>query len=180
MPRNEQGRGRRHGIATPLPRFLLLYAALYAAFGVISPFLPALFASYGFEPVALGLVMAVGTVVRLTTGPWAGRAADQHQASKPILVGCAVTAALMVFGYLWAARLWVLLLISAASAASLAPLTPVSDALTLAAAGQTPNRTRRSFEYGWVRAVGSAAFILGAILAGRAIGRIGLAIIVWL
>jgi PPP family 3-phenylpropionic acid transporter len=56
----------------------------------------------------------------------------------------------------------------------LAPLNPIADALTLAAA------TVRRFEYGWVRGAGSAAFILGTVLSGFAIGRWGLPVFVWL
>ena len=40
--------------STALPRFLLLYAALYAAFGVVSPFLPALVNARGVPAAQLG------------------------------------------------------------------------------------------------------------------------------
>ncbi|OYV32861.1 MAG: hypothetical protein B7Z80_25700 [Rhodospirillales bacterium 20-64-7] len=38
----------------------------------------------------------------------------------------------------------------------------------------------RRLEYGWVRAAGSGAFIVGTILAGQAVGRFGLNAIIWL
>ena len=44
--------------STALPRFLLLYAAMYAAFGVASPFLPALVNARGVPAVQLGLVLS--------------------------------------------------------------------------------------------------------------------------
>jgi hypothetical protein len=39
--------------STALPRFLLLYAAMYAAFGVASPFLPALVNARGVPAAQL-------------------------------------------------------------------------------------------------------------------------------
>ena len=41
-------------------------------------------------------------------------------------------------------------------------------------------RTGKSFEYGWVRGAGSAAFIAGAIVAGQAASRYQLSAIIWL
>ena len=44
-----------------LPRFVVLYAALYAAFGVSSPFMPAFFAARGLTPEQVQMVrMAYG------------------------------------------------------------------------------------------------------------------------
>lgn len=42
-------------LSAPLPRFLLLYAAMYAAYGVASPFLPAFLGARGLTPGELGL-----------------------------------------------------------------------------------------------------------------------------
>jgi MFS transporter, PPP family, 3-phenylpropionic acid transporter len=39
--------------STALPRFVLLYAAMYAAFGVASPFLPALVSARGLPAAQL-------------------------------------------------------------------------------------------------------------------------------
>src|SRR5438874_474822 len=46
-----------------LPRFVVLYAAMYAAYGVASPFLPAFVNSRGIAPEELGLVLGTGTAV---------------------------------------------------------------------------------------------------------------------
>ena len=60
-----------------LPRFLALYATLFAAFGVASPFFAAFLAERGLRPEAIGLVLAAGTAVRLVAGPAGGRLADR-------------------------------------------------------------------------------------------------------
>jgi PPP family 3-phenylpropionic acid transporter len=61
--------------------------------------------------------------------------------------------------------------------ALLAPLAPIADALTLSASLSTAGN---GFEYGWVRGGGSAAFIVGSIAAGQAVGSLGLAVSIWL
>jgi MFS transporter, PPP family, 3-phenylpropionic acid transporter len=54
-------------------RFLLLYGAMFAAFGVASPFLPALLHQRGLGPSEIGAVLAAGTAIRLVTGPVVSR-----------------------------------------------------------------------------------------------------------
>jgi MFS transporter, PPP family, 3-phenylpropionic acid transporter len=55
---------------------------------------------------------------------------------------------------------------------------PLADALSLAYA--RPRQNTGGFEYGWVRGVGSAAFVAGTLLAGQAAGDYGLSAIIWL
>ena len=62
--------------SNPLTRFILLYAAMYAAFGVASPFLPSFLSARGLPPEQLGLVLGAGTAIRLLTAPLAGRIGD--------------------------------------------------------------------------------------------------------
>jgi PPP family 3-phenylpropionic acid transporter len=160
----------------PLPRFILLYALMYAAFGVASPFWPAFFESRGLSPQQLGILFALGTAVRLLSGPVAGRLADRLQALRAVLAGCVALAALIALGLLPAHGFWLLLLVSVAHAAALAPITTLADALALrAAAGEG---VRKGFEYGWVRGTGSGAFIAGTLISGQVVAAFGLASIV--
>jgi PPP family 3-phenylpropionic acid transporter len=162
---------------TALPRFLLLYAAMYAAFGVASPFLPALVSARGLPAAQLGLVLSAGTAVRLLTAPLAGRLGDVIQGLRVVLVVCLVLAAVVTLGYLPAQGFWLFLALSLLHAASLAPVTILADALALGAAAPPPG-SRRGFEYGWVRGTGSAAFIGGTLLSGQAVSAWGLDVIV--
>ena len=50
--------------------YVLLYVALYGAFGVASPFWPKLFESKGLTLQEIGWILAAALVVRLVTGPW--------------------------------------------------------------------------------------------------------------
>lgn len=166
--------------STTLTRFILLYAAMYAAFGVASPFLPAFISARGLPPEQLGLVLGAGTAVRLLTAPLAGRVGDLIQALRVVLVVCTALAASVTLGYLAAHGFWILLGVSLLHAASLAPITILADALALGSASPPPSSGRRSFEYGWVRGTGSAAFIVGTLLSGQAVSAFGLDVIVWL
>src|SRR4029453_9534850 len=166
--------------STALPRFMLLYAAMYAAFGVASPFLPAFVSARGLSAEPLGLVLAAGTAVRLLTAPLAGRIGDLLQGLHVVLVVCAALAAAVTLGYLPAHGFWPFLALSLWHAASLGPVTILADALALGAASPPPGSGRRGFEYGWVRGTGSAAFIVGTLLSGQAVSAWGLDVIVWL
>ena len=156
--------------------YLILFAALYAAFGVQSPYLPRLLQDHGLGAEAIGTVLAAGTAIRLATGLAAGHIADRLDAVRLVFAGCAAAAAVAVIFYLPARGFWPLLAVSLAQASALAPLAPLCDSLVLAAAG-----TRRyGFDYGWVRGAGSGAFILGTVLSGQMVGQYGLSAVIWL
>jgi PPP family 3-phenylpropionic acid transporter len=152
-----------------LPKFVGLYAAMYAAYGVASPFLPAFVSERGLSPEELGFALAAGTGVRLVSAPFAGRIADLLQALRVVLVVSIAAAALVTLGYLSARGFWMVLAVMLLHAWALAPMTVLADALALGA---------RSFEYGRVRGTGSAAFILGTLVSGQAIAAFGLEIII--
>src|SRR5436190_3864435 len=161
-----------------LLRFMTLYAALFSAFGFASPFLPAFLAGRGLGPEELGFVLGAATALRLICGPIAGRLADRLQAYRAELSVCAILAATAALLYLAAHEFWTVMAVSLLQAAALAPLVPLADALSLAHA--QPRQNTAGFEYGWVRGVGSAAFVVGTLLAGQAAGGYGLSAIIWL
>lgn len=150
---------------------------MYAAFGVASPFWPRFFETGGFTSEELGLLLALGTTVRLASGPLAGRIADQLRARRMVLAVCLGNAGLVALGLATAKGLALLLLISLCHAAALAPTTTLADALASRAA-DAPKENGKAFEYGWVRGTGSAAFIIGTLFAGQMAGAAGLTSVV--
>src|SRR3954468_22425053 len=162
-------------LSAALPRFVLLYAALYAAFGVASPFLPAFLQSKGLAPEQIGVVLAAATAIRLITGPCAGRLADRLAAPRAVLAACTALSAAAAILFLPAGGFVAIFVVSLLHAAALAPTTTIADALALGAAAQ-----RNGFEYGWVRGAGSAPFIVGSIAAAQAIDALGMAVIICL
>jgi PPP family 3-phenylpropionic acid transporter len=157
---------------------MMLYSALFSAFGLASPFLPAFLAGRGLGPEEIGLVLGAATALRLVCGPIAGRLADRFHAFRAELAVCAILAATAALLYLAAHELWSVMAVSLFQAAALAPLVPLADALSLAHA--RPQQNTPGFEYGWVRGMGSAAFVAGTLLAGQAVDGYGLSAIIWL
>jgi len=159
-----------------LHRFALLYALMYAAFGVSSPFMPAFFEGRGLAPEQLGILFAAGTAIRLVSGPLGGRLADLTQARRAVLAGCQLLAALVAIGLLSAPSFTPLFLTGLLHAAALAPTTALADALALGAA--QPRNAHPRFEYGWIRGIGSAAFVIGTLLSGQVVDSWGLTSII--
>ena len=159
-----------------LHRFAVLYALMYAAFGVSSPFMPAFFEGRGLAPEQLGILFAAGTAIRLVSGPLGGRLADRTQALRAVLAACQLLAALVAIGLLSAPSFTPLFLTSLLHAAVLAPTTALADALALGAA--QPRNARPRFEYGWIRGIGSAVFVIGTLLSGQVVDSWGLSSII--
>ncbi|MGU3416774.1 MFS transporter [Methylobacterium sp. D54C] len=166
MERRATGAGRWGGLA----RFLVLYAALYGAYGVLSPVLPGFLAARGLTPGEIGLLLAAAGALRLAVGPLAGAFADRHRAGRSVLAASLALAGLSALAHLPGAGLAQLIGPALLYAAGTAAPAPLADALALAAA-----RGGAAFQYGWVRGAGSAAFIVGTAAAGWLIGLHGLA-----
>src|SRR5262249_46908578 len=83
-----------------LYRFLSLYAALYAGFGVQSPYLPILLDSRHLSPETIALALAAGTAMRLTAAPAIARLADRFDAPRAILALCSAVAGVVALGVL--------------------------------------------------------------------------------
>ena len=150
----------------------MLFAFLYAAFGVASPFLPALIEFKGVPAEQIGMMFGAATAIRLLSAPLAGRIADQTHAVRATLAVCCGGAALTALAYLPASGFWPLLAVSLLHAFALAPTTNLADALAVVAS------RRQGFEYGWARGSGSAAFIVASIAAGFLVSAFGLGVVV--
>jgi MFS transporter, PPP family, 3-phenylpropionic acid transporter len=172
-PRDGAGTIQRAAPSTALPGFLVLYVALYSAYGTESAYLPAFLLSHGLPVERIGLVLAAGTMVRIASGTAIGRLADRLQRRKQVLTVTAALSGFIGWAYLVAFGFLPLLAVSIAHAAATASLAPLSDALSVAAASERPG-----FQYGWVRGVGSAAFVVGTLLSGELVDRFGLSCII--
>src|SRR3954466_542241 len=157
-----------------LTPFIALYAAMYAAYGVASPFLPAYVNARGIAPGELGLVLGAGVAMRLVSATFVGRLADHLQALRATLVACVALAALVTLLYLPAHGFSAFFAVSLLHALTLAPMTLLADALCLGTA------KRAGFEYGWVRGTGSAAFIVATLFSGQLVAAHGLKVVVYL
>lgn len=154
---------------SPAHRHALLFATQFFAFGVMLPFLPAVLADRGLDPAEVAIVLAGGSALRLVAGPMGGRLADALAAPRAVLAGCALVAGLACLGFVVAAGFVAMLVVHAVLSAAMAPIMPLTDAMTLAAI------RRDRFDYGRVRAAGSVTFVLGSLAAGQAVGWLGTA-----
>ena len=160
----------RAGRSGGLARFLVLYAALYGAYGSLSPFLPNVLAARGLSPGEIGALLAAAGALRLVVGPLAGAYADRRRAGRSVLAASLALTGLATLAHLPAAGFAQLLGPGLAYGVGTAAPAPLADALTLAAA-----RGGAVFQYGWVRAAGSAAFIAATVAAGWLTEASGLA-----
>ena len=76
------------------PGFLLLYGALFCAYGTESAYMPAFLLSHGLPVERIGLVLAAGMVVRIASGAAIGRLADRLRRRKQVLTVAAGTVGL--------------------------------------------------------------------------------------
>ena len=146
----------------PATRFSWLFATQFFALGAAMPFVPAAIAQGGLAPEWVGLVLAMGTAVRLAAGLASARLAAIVGARLVLVVG-SIVAGLTLPGLAVVEGVLLLLMVQLVHGVAVAPIVPLSDA-----AAVTEMR-RRPFDYGRVRAWGSVAFIVAAVLAGQAV-----------
>lgn len=160
----------RNASRAGLGHFLLLYAALYGGYGALSPFLPGFLSERGLSSQQIATVLALALLARLVAGPLAGRHADQSGAAQHVLVLALGFSAGFTAAMIAGQGFWPLLALCLAQAVVTAPLAPLADSLVLSA-----NEGGKAFEYGWVRAMGSAAFIAATVPTGYLVDRYGIA-----
>ncbi|HWT11041.1 MAG TPA: MFS transporter, partial [Roseomonas sp.] len=149
------------------PRFAILFVAQFGAVGVMMPFIPPLMIAAGLSAGQVGGVLAAGAAVRLLAGPVGGRLADALGRPKAVMAGGALVAALAACLYGLAQDLPGLLAANLLMAMGFAAVIPLGDAMALRAARE------EGWDYGRVRALGSAAFIVTAGLGGWLVDRAG-------
>lgn len=161
-----------------LPRYLLLFVLIFLGWGVLSPFLPAVLTLQGATSVEVGLLLGMGTALRLLAMPAAGAVADRTGTPREVLALALIGAALSVLCYGLAGGGAMLLLVGVAHALATAPVAPLPDALAVRAAAEPG---RRRLDYGVVRGAGAAAFIAASTAAGWLVAAAGSPLVViWL
>jgi MFS transporter, PPP family, 3-phenylpropionic acid transporter len=158
--------------------YVALYVALYAAFGVASPFWPKFFETRALVPQQISVILAAAMLVRLVSGPLVGVLADVVGSLRLVLAACAAVAAAAAAALFYADTFMLLLLAALVQAAALAPTTSIADALSVNVA--RPQTTGRAFEYGWIRGAASAAFVLGTLAAGQLVSPSDLTPVIWM
>ncbi|HXP13296.1 MAG TPA: MFS transporter [Stellaceae bacterium] len=142
-------------------RLSLFYGAFFLAGGVQLPFWPVWLASRGLGPAEIGALLAIGQWVKVAASPLTGGLADRSGDPRRFMLLLAVVC---VAGYMLcipAHGFAALTLLNALTAACLASILPIGEALALSFA------TGGKLQYGRVRMWGTLSFILTTLLGGR-------------
>jgi len=154
-------------------RLAFFYAALCMALGVQMPFLPVWFTAKGLDPAAIGLALAIPSVVRLFAIPIATRMADRHDATRAVIIICSVGSAFAYAGIGLSPSPGAIMAAVALASAFYTPLMTLADAYAL------PGLRRHGKSYGPVRSWGSAAFIAGTLGGGLLLDLIAESQLIW-
>jgi MFS transporter, PPP family, 3-phenylpropionic acid transporter len=150
------------------------FLGAYFAANAINAFMPLWFADRGLSAAEIGQVLGAAALLRVLAGPAWGSAADALGRRRPVLVFAGIVASGLGLSFVAASGFLPLLLIAAAQGVAASAIGPLSDSLALAL-------TREGrIEYGPVRAVGSAAFMIATAVAGWLLGRVGSWLVPWL
>ena len=144
----------------------LFVGAYFTAMGVTG-FMPLWYADRGLSPAEIGQILGAASFLRVLAGPQWGGVADRLGRRRPVLMGATLAATIMAFAFPLTAGFWPVLLVAAGQGVAASAINPLADSLALSLARQG------LMEYGPVRAVGSATFMLATAAAGSLLTAIG-------
>jgi PPP family 3-phenylpropionic acid transporter len=150
------------------------FLGAYFAANAITAFLPLWLADRGMIASAIGQILGAAALLRVLAGPGWGNVADRLGRRRPVLAFAAGAAACLSASYITVSGFLPLLLIVAAQGIAASAISPLADSLALALARE------ERLEYGPVRAVGSATFMVATALAGWLLNRAGSWLVPWL
>ncbi|MFL5289238.1 MAG: MFS transporter [Rhodopila sp.] len=150
------------------------FLGAYFAANAINAFMPLWFADRGLSAAEIGQVLGAAALLRVVAGPAWGSAADALGRRRPVLVFAGVAASTLALSFVAATGFLPLLLVAVAQGVAASAIGPLSDSLALALAREG------RLEYGPVRAVGSATFMVATAITGWLLGRTGSWLVPWL
>jgi len=150
------------------------FLGAYFAANAINAFMPLWFADRGLSASDIGQILGAAALLRVLAGPQWGTVADRMGRRRPVLLFAASAAAGLGLSYTAASGFLPLLLIAAAQGIASSAINPLADSLALALAREG------RIEYGPVRAVGSATFMVATAVAGWLLNRVGSWLVPWL
>lgn len=153
---------RSHSAAVPIAlRLSLFYAGYFLSVGVLLPFWPVWLASRGLTAAEIGLVLAVSQWAKVAATPATGNFADRSGDPRRVMLALAIVG-FAAYALCFPARgLASLMILNAATAASLGALLPVGDSLAITTTQQG------HVDFGRVRVWGTIAFIVATLIGGR-------------
>jgi len=155
-------------------RVSVMYAALFAVYGLQLPYLAVWLESLGIDAPTIGLIAAVPMLVRLVANPlvavWADAGARHASSVVGLCVAGLAGAAVLPFAPVWVG----ILICVTVLMVSLQSALPLIDAVAMAGV------KRLAIDYGRVRLWGSLTFILAVVIGGGVIERAGVHSFPWM
>ncbi|MEO1039739.1 MAG: MFS transporter [Pseudomonadota bacterium] len=148
-------------------RFALFYAAFFIGFGAYLPYMPVWYEGRGLTPELIGLAGAAAMIGRVISAPIGAVWSDRARRRRDAVVAFSFVALLVYLLHAPATHPAVLIALAFLGGASMHAITPMIDAFAMSEAA------RRGFAFGPPRALGSAAFIAGNVIAGWLITQLG-------
>jgi PPP family 3-phenylpropionic acid transporter len=143
-------------------RFSLHYAAFFLTMGAFLPFYGEWLKGRGLSPEWIGLIWAAGTIGRAVCSPFFALWADARPRRRDAILVFAALSLLLFLLHAPARAPVMLLILSFMVSAAFYGQIPMSDSFAMRASA------RSGMDFGRIRAIGSAFFILANILAGLA------------
>lgn len=137
------------------------------------PFWPLWLSDWGLTASEIGFYTAIGIAVRVVAGIVIPAIADRLDARRWTLAACSAGAAVLFIGHLGITTRPVLLAATVGTGVAFAGITPISEALGLAAARVW------SFPYAQARGIGSSGYLVANISGGVLVGWLGSWIALW-
>jgi PPP family 3-phenylpropionic acid transporter len=144
----------------------LFVGAYFTAMGVTG-FMPLWYADRGLSPAEIGQILGAASLLRVLAGPQWGGVADRLGRRRPVLTAATLVATAMALIFPLTGGFWPVLLVAAGQGVAASAINPLADSLALSLARQG------LMEYGPVRAVGSATFMLATAAAGSLLTAVG-------
>ena len=146
-------------------RFGLGYFMLFAMYGISSPYLQLMVRRLGYSPAAVGFFLGFFELVGITGPVFIAQIADRFGKLKPFLYASAI---MIIVGLVLLVpfRLPLVTLFSLAllSIGIKTPI-PIMDTSLLRAIEYTKEKGEKAPNYGVIRAIGSAGFVIVALIA---------------
>ncbi|MBT7250730.1 MAG: 3-phenylpropionate MFS transporter [Rhodospirillaceae bacterium] len=147
-------------------RLATYYGVIFLVIGVMLPFWPLWMSSRGLGPEEIGVVMAVGMMMKVFANPLVAGFADRTGERKRPLIALSIIAGAAFSMFYGAQGFWPVLLVTMAFFFFWSPLMPIIETLTMQLG------RNQDLDYGRIRLWGSLTFIIGAwgmgwLLTGR-------------
>jgi len=154
-------------------RLSLYFATVFVAIGAHLPFWPLWLEARGLTAAEIGLLLALGSWVKLVANPGLAHLFDRLDWGKGAIVLLTAVSLVLFLAFVPAEGFVWILALHLAAAACFPLLVPLAESQTMAAV------YRHGIDYGRIRLWGSLAFIVGSLATGRLIAAYDADWVLW-